>query len=265
MNTKHVKKITLASDVETKVNSSANNNSTDKLDKHMADYPIDGSYDPSTYKPHIQSSERTAYNAVVDEAVRTTNVTQSIAGDKTFTGTVTVPTPTADYQAATKKYVDDGLEKTWTVVNPSDFSTMLSTLFTQSGSLYTANYDVLFDVMFEYSANNRTYGKLLVQKGTTAPISLSFIGTFSLTSVTYAVMNIPFTSIFSSGEMAAIVYRKNTSGSGHMRITIHNTNNTTTSSATDTTIGQDLLTYIPSSTPYTGSTTRALYICVSYR
>lgn len=268
MNTRHIRKIALASDVETKVNASANSNSTEMLDKHMADYPIDGNYDASTYLPHIQPSERTDYDAVVDEAVRTTDVAQSIAGAKTFTGTVTVPTPTADGQAATKKYVDDhsgGGGGTWTVVDPADFSTALTTLFTLTGTTYYSNYDVNFDVMFEYSSGNRTYGRLLVPKGTAAPPSLSFVGTFTLTSVTYAVMNIPFDSIFSSGEMAAIVYRKNTSGTGHMRITIHNTNNTTTTTATDTVIGQDLLTYIPSSDPYSGTTARSLYICISYR
>lgn len=208
----------------------------------------------------------------MDEAVRTTNVNQTVQGAKTFsgsvdvTGTITVPTPTTAAQAANKDYVDSVAGGgTWTTLPTASYtSTGLALLFSASSGIYTANYEIDIDIKFRYGSGNETFAKFVIPKGTAAPSTFSSVGTFTLTSVTYAVMNVPLSSIFGSGDIAVIVYRKNGT-TGYIRPTIHNTSYTSTVTATDTTIGEDLLAFTPSTSPYTGTTNKTLYICIRYR
>ena len=54
---------------------------------------------------HVSSADRTAWNGVVSNAVKTSG-DQTVGGSKTFSNPVTVATPTANGHAATKAYVD---------------------------------------------------------------------------------------------------------------------------------------------------------------
>ena len=74
------------------------------------------------------------YIRYLGDTVRTANVDQTIAGVKNFTSSPIVPTPTTDYQAATKKYVDD---KVATI--STEIETTSSPVF---GLLYNVTDDV---------------------------------------------------------------------------------------------------------------------------
>ncbi len=54
---------------------------------------------------HVSTADRTAWNGVVSNAVKTSG-DQTVGGSKTFSNPVTVATPTANGHAATKAYVD---------------------------------------------------------------------------------------------------------------------------------------------------------------
>lgn len=54
---------------------------------------------------HVSTADRTAWNGVVSNAVKTSG-DQTVGGSKTFSSPVTVATPTANGHAATKAYVD---------------------------------------------------------------------------------------------------------------------------------------------------------------
>lgn len=71
------------------------------------------SYDPSSLP--VLNEELRKLNRNLDNAVMDTG-DQTVAGIKNFTSSPIVPTPTTDYQAATKKYVDDNAVSfsTWT-------------------------------------------------------------------------------------------------------------------------------------------------------
>lgn len=83
-------------------------------------------------------------NKADDSAVVKLSGAQSVAGVKTFSDSPIVPTPTTDYQVATKKYVDDnagGTSGTWTTVTYD--STGYSLLFmTDSANNIIALKDV---------------------------------------------------------------------------------------------------------------------------
>lgn len=127
--------------------SSGSQSSLSAADSHVADTTI-----------HVTSSDKTAWDGVATAAVRTAGA-QTVGGVKTFTDSPIVPTPTADYEAATKKYVDDnaggggGSTGTMTVLGTSDYTTtMFSTLFTASGDGFTANKDVYIEAFVETTA-----------------------------------------------------------------------------------------------------------------
>lgn len=79
-------------------------------------------YDPTTdtvtsttvTPPDGDSSKKIATTGWISDPTKSTNLVhrsgaEEISGDKTFTGTVIVQTPTANSHAATKKYVDDAI------------------------------------------------------------------------------------------------------------------------------------------------------------
>lgn len=86
-------------------------------------------------------------NKADDNAVVKLSGAQSVAGVKTFSDSPIVPTPTTDYQAATKKYVDDnagGSGGAWTTLAAADFgSTGYNLLFTETSTDIIANKDVM--------------------------------------------------------------------------------------------------------------------------
>lgn len=74
------------------------------LTSEAQDIVTDAAAHIGTNALHVSTADRNKWNGV-DNAVKVAG-NQSIAGTKTFTGTVVVPTPTAASQAATKAYVD---------------------------------------------------------------------------------------------------------------------------------------------------------------
>ena len=94
-----------------------------------------------------QSTLATVSGKADDNAVVKLTGAQSVAGVKTFSDSPIVPTPTTDYQAATKKYVDDnagGSGGAWTTLAAADFgSTGYNLLFTETSTDIIANKDVM--------------------------------------------------------------------------------------------------------------------------
>ena len=92
----------------------------------------------------LDNATQTAVSAVSgkadDNAVVKLTGAQSVAGVKTFSDSPIVPTPTTDYQVATKKYVDDnaggGSGGTWTTVTyDSSGYNLLFTYDSASGNM----------------------------------------------------------------------------------------------------------------------------------
>ena len=102
------------------------------------------------------AKDRLAWDTVVDEAVRTTNVNQTVGGVKTFSSSPIVPTPTTATQAANKDYVDSVAGGgTWTTLPTASYtSTGLALLFSASSGIYTANYEINIDIKFRYGSGN---------------------------------------------------------------------------------------------------------------
>ena len=94
-----------------------------------------------------QSTLATVSGKADDSAVVKLTGAQSVAGVKTFSDSPIVPTPTTDYQVATKKYVDDnagGSGGAWTTLAAADFgSTGYNLLFTETSTDIIANKDVM--------------------------------------------------------------------------------------------------------------------------
>lgn len=94
-----------------------------------------------------QSTLATVSGKADDNAVVKLTGAQSVAGVKTFSDSPIVPTPTTDYQVATKKYVDDnagGSGGAWTTLAAADFgSTGYNLLFTETSTDIIANKDVM--------------------------------------------------------------------------------------------------------------------------
>ena len=94
-----------------------------------------------------QSTLATVSGKADDSAVVKLSGDQTVAGVKTFSSSPVVPTPTTDYQVATKKYVDDnagGSGGAWTTLAAADFgSTGYNLLFTETSTDIIANKDVM--------------------------------------------------------------------------------------------------------------------------
>lgn len=99
-----------------------------------------------------QSTLAQVANKADDSAVVKLSGAQSVAGVKTFSDSPIVPTPTTDYQVATKKYVDDNAGGgsgggPWTTLPVADFgATGYNLLFTETSTNIIANKDVMIYV-----------------------------------------------------------------------------------------------------------------------
>jgi hypothetical protein len=138
----------------------------------------------------LDSTTQTAVSAVsgkaADNAVVHLTGAESVAGVKTFTDSPVVPTPTTDYQVATKKYVDDnagggGGGGTWTTLQSTDWtSAKFDELFDTDGDLFTAKKEVELLVFYgTHSILCQTY-----PKGSAVPstIEVTYVNKQSSTS-----------------------------------------------------------------------------------
>lgn len=127
----------------------------------------------------LSSATQSTLAAVAGKADDSTVVklagAQTITGAKIFTNSPVVPTPTTDYQVATKKYVDDnagGSGGTWTTVGANDFTpATLATLVDTTNQTSTfAGYalkDIIVAVKITVGIYNRA-SSVFIPKG--API-----------------------------------------------------------------------------------------------
>ena len=101
-----------------------------------------------------QSTLATVSGKADDSAVVKLTGAQSVAGVKTFSDSPIVPTPTTDYQVATKKYVDDNAggsgSGTWTTVATTDFNATTRDMLFDAGT--TVGYVAKKEVQFHFRA-----------------------------------------------------------------------------------------------------------------
>ena len=145
----------------------------------------------------LDSATQTAVGAVSskadDSAVVKLTGDQTVAGVKTFSSSPVVPTPTTDYQAATKKYVDDnagGGGGTWTTVGTDEYTTTTwNTLFSGTTGTVTALKDMMFYCRAYYgtSTNDSTYISAYIPKGSSIVVG-NLVGT-SLTASNKVTFN----------------------------------------------------------------------------
>ena len=125
----------------------------------------------------LDSASQTAVAAVSgkadDNAVVKLTGAQSVAGVKTFSDSPIVPTPTTDYQVATKKYVDDNAGSAagpWTTLQLTDFTeAKFNEMFpSQTGlSQRVSTYDVIVYTRMYVTPNSYTDDFYYIPKGTT--------------------------------------------------------------------------------------------------
>ena len=138
----------------------------------------------ATDSVHVSAADRSKWNGV-DNAVKVTG-DQTVAGAKTFTGAVVVPTPQAASQAATKAYVDSvaggggGGSGPWTSVGVSEYTeAKFNTLFTAGGQsdIYVAQKDVMIYIVAYIGSSSSAYveSAVYIPKGTHVPSRLDFI------------------------------------------------------------------------------------------
>ena len=123
----------------------------------------------------LDSATQTAVSAVSgkadDNAVMKLTGAQSVAGVKTFSDSPIVPTPTMDYQAATKKYVDDnaggGSSGTWATLAVSEYtSTRLSELLPSDATgIRTAAAEIAVYYRYNISSGASRNGFMIIPKG----------------------------------------------------------------------------------------------------
>lgn len=121
-----------------------------------------------------QSTLAQVANKADDSAVVKLTGAQSVAGVKTFSDSPVVPTPTTDYQVATKKYVDDNAggsgSGTWTTLPVADFgSTGLALLFDDTGTERVAKKDIMIYVGTATANDNNGKFSHFIPKGTIVP------------------------------------------------------------------------------------------------
>lgn len=126
----------------------------------------------------LDSATQTAVAAVSgkadDNAVVKLSGAQTVAGVKTFSDSPIVPTPTTDYQVATKKYVDDNAGGSgsgpWTTLPAADFgSTGLALLFDDTGTERIAKKDIMVYVGTATASDNDGKFSQFIPKGTIVP------------------------------------------------------------------------------------------------
>ena len=125
----------------------------------------------------LDSATQTAVSAVSgkadDNAVVKLTGAQSVAGVKTFSDSPIVPTPTTDYQVATKKYVDDnagGSGGAWTTLQLTDYTeAKFNEMFpSQTGlSQRISTYEVIVYTRTYVTANSYMDDFYYIPKGTT--------------------------------------------------------------------------------------------------
>lgn len=128
----------------------------------------------------LDSATQTAVSAVSgkadDNAVVKLTGAQSVAGVKTFSDSPIVPTPTTDYQAATKKYVDDNAGSAagpWTTLRLTDYTeAKFNEMFpSQTGlSQRVSTYEVIVYSRMYVTANSYTDDYYYIPKGATVDL-----------------------------------------------------------------------------------------------
>lgn len=118
-----------------------------------------------------QSTLAQVANKADDSAVVKLTGAQSVAGVKTFSDSPIVPTPTTDYQVATKKYVDDnaggGSGGTWTTLAVSEYtSTRLGELLpSEASGIRTAAAEIAVYYRYNISSGSTRNGFITIPKG----------------------------------------------------------------------------------------------------
>lgn len=214
----------------------------------------------------LDSTTQAAVGAVSskadDSAVVKLTGDQTVAGVKTFSSSPIVPTPTNDYQVATKKYVDDnaggggGGSGPWTSIAVADYTTTnFATYFGQVGAsdVYEVMKDLHVYVRMYVSSNNTAFIPMhvYVPKGTLLVDSMVFLlGTYSNMRATFQLcINRIFGGTIASSNLFI------------------ETKGTTTSGAW--TVATPTISMAKSDTPYgelsTSITTGKCTVCIQYR
>lgn len=183
---------------------------------------------------------------------------QTVQGVKTFsgavnvTGIILVPTPTANMQAATKKYVDDVASGgTWTALSSTNISSEFDGLFTASGSIFFANKDIEISVAYRINSQaiNTSMGVYYIPKGGVVPDEIAIVGFFDSTTATWGTCTIPVASFATSHST--------------VKMTIYRMSSSSSSSTGSWASTSDVTCNITDSP--LSPTTNAAYVCIRYR
>lgn len=199
-----------------------------------------------------QSTLAQVANKADDNAVVKLSGAQSVAGVKTFSDSPVVPTPTTDYQVATKKYVDDnsGSLGSWTTLPVADFnSTGYAMLFDDSvNGITTANYEIVIYVKAYVSGSSYAAFNIHLPKGSAAQPKYTFYLPTSVgTDLYLAAISSTIKQLMGVAGTVSMGYRAITS-SPATYTSLTTTRNSTT-------------------TPYdsTGAASGLINVCIQYR
>lgn len=200
-----------------------------------------------------QSTLAQVANKADDSAVVKLSGAQSVAGVKTFSDSPIVPTPTTDYQVATKKYVDDnagGSGGSWTTLPTTDFSsTGYAMLFDDSVSgITTANYEITIYVKAYVSSSSYAAFNIHIPKGSATQPKYTFYLPTSVGS-----------SLYLAAISSTIKQLMGISGTVSMGYRAIELNSTTYTALT--------VTRNATTTPYdsTGAASGLINVCIQYR
>ena len=204
----------------------------------------------------LDSATQTAVSAVSgkadDNAVVKLAGAQTVAGVKTFSDSPIVPTPTTDYQVATKKYVDDnagGTSGTWTTLAVSEYTSARfnELLPSDASGIRTTTAEIVLYYRYNISSGASRNGFITIPKGAKLLDTATIDHGNASTAATYLItISISLKDVFTTTNPTAAISKF--------------TGSTTTRTSVSATINISDIPYNASPT-----TTDNVNICIQYR